>query len=131
MTFRTGIDILEIERIRKLMTTSEARFLSRHFTEQEVRYCRSRSDPAVHFAGRLAAKEAMYKALHLSWKKGFSWKQIEILPSQEGFPVVQLHSDIQTIFQSSGFVKSEISISHTKFYAAASALIWSFDRLPG
>lgn len=124
MILRTGIDIVEIKRLEVLIEKRGYCFLRRHFSENEIDYCRSKPRPAVHFAGRLAAKEAVYKALSLRWETGFSWKNIEICETEQGRPEVVLIEKIQVYFEKSGFQGIEISISHTKEYAAATALVW-------
>ncbi|MGH2495748.1 MAG: holo-ACP synthase, partial [Ktedonobacteraceae bacterium] len=55
-----GIDIIEVERVRKVFERHGERFLKRVFTEMEIRQCR---DKATRLAGRFAAKEAISKAL--------------------------------------------------------------------
>lgn len=124
MIFRSGIDIVEVRRISALMEKSGDRFLHRHFTDEEIRFCRGKSRSVVHFAGNFTAKEAVCKALHMSWGSGFSWKNIEIRHEIPGYPVVVLSDTAQAIFRDAGLSQIEISIAHTELYAVASAVAW-------
>jgi holo-[acyl-carrier protein] synthase len=120
----TGIDIIEVSRIRRLMESSGDRFLRHHFTPDEISYCRSKKNSCVHFAGRMAAKEAVYKALRMEWGTGFTWKNIEILGRSDGAPGVFLRGPAAQALEDSLFEELEISLSHTDQYAAATALAW-------
>ena len=81
-----GIDIIEIERIQQSIDEYGDRFLSKLFTENEIRYCRSKKFPAQHFAARFAAKEALSKAIATGWAGEFEWKNVEIVNSTAGKP---------------------------------------------
>ena len=112
-----GTDIVEINRIRSNLKNKKSRFLNRIFTQLEVDYCNSKSNPSIHFAGKFAAKEAVKKAV-LSTKKinQISLKDIEIL-SNCGDPKVSIKGNIE-IFHS-----IEVSISHTDSIATATAIL--------
>ena len=66
MILGIGTDIIEIDRIQKVIDRHGERFLSKLFTEKERAYCHRYRDPIAHFAGRFAAKEAILKALELA-----------------------------------------------------------------
>ena len=68
-----GLDATEIDRIADSIERYGERFLRRIFTESEVAYCMRRRVPAIHFAGRFAAKEAAMKALGTGWSRGVRW----------------------------------------------------------
>ncbi len=58
-----GTDIVEVSRIRKMIDSKGDRFLSHIYDKIEVEYCSARVNPALHYAGRFSAKEAVKKAL--------------------------------------------------------------------
>ena len=62
-TVGTGTDIVSVARIAALYRTAGDRFLRRWFTDDEIDYCTSRARPELHLAARMAAKEAVLKAL--------------------------------------------------------------------
>ena len=109
-----GTDILEVSRIKKNIESKKDRFLNRIFTEKEIEYCRSKSNPAIHYMGRFAAKEAIKKAVLSSRLiSRISMKEIEIV-SEEGIPRVNITSLSNLI---------RLSISHTDNFATATAII--------
>jgi len=116
MIFGTGIDIIEVERIHTAIKRWGDDFLHHVFTKNEIAYARKNRYPSEHFAARFAAKEAVLKAI--GDNAHIQWKDIEIQNDKFGRPICILHkkSFKHTIL---------ISISHTKNYAAASAIITS------
>ncbi len=93
-----GVDIVEVRRITALKDRPEGSFLERSFTPAEIDECTGRANPSIHYAGKWAAKEGVYKALRLHWNRPFSWKEIEILSPDScgrGIPQVNLSEQIQ------------------------------------
>ena len=127
MKIKTGIDIIEIERVKKCIEETSGKFCERVYTEKEIEYCENRkAQKYQHYAARFAAKEAVFKAISsmLSDKYDINWNEIEILNDDTGRPYVNiLNHDI---------IKSEdidISISHCKEYAVANAVFTIRDTL--
>ena len=85
-----GTDIVECLRIRRMIEQHGELFLSRVFTEREILYCRDRKQSTEHFAGRWAAKEAVFKCLGTGWQKGMCWTEIEVRNDPSGRPRIQL-----------------------------------------
>ena len=113
--FFIGTDIVEVDRINKLLLRSGELFKNKVFTTLEQNYCDSKSTPSIHYAGRFAAKESIIKAVKSSgYKNPIPFRDIEILPSDSGAPIVDLHFISEW--------ECKVSISHTEFYATASAL---------
>ena len=113
--FFIGTDIVEVYRIYKLLSSSGELFKNRVFTNLEQKYCDSKSSPSIHYAGRFAAKESIIKAVKSSgYKNPIPFKDIEILSSDSGVPIVDLH------FMSGCDCK--VSISHIESHAMAFAL---------
>lgn len=113
MIIGTGIDIIEIPRIRKAVETWGERFLAKVFNPEEIAYAQQHTIPYPHFAGRFAAKEAIYKALG---DRKLSWKDLTIINDSDGKPSCRL-------LNSSFKGRIHLSISHSKFYAVAGAVI--------
>ena len=110
-----GSDIIEVSRVRSLIKSRGQRFLDKIFNNTEQKYCNSKSNPAIHYAGRFAAKEAVMKAIKSSgYNKSISFCSISIINSESGAPFVK------TKFVFSG--SCQITISHTDEYATATAL---------
>ncbi|MCS7160915.1 MAG: holo-ACP synthase [Gemmatales bacterium] len=120
--FGIGTDIVECERIARMLQKHGATFLHRVYTEREIAYCQKRKRAVEHFAGRWAAKEAIFKALGTGWAKGMAWTDIEILPDAQGQPLVQVRAAVHDYMQRVGIEKIFVSISHCRRYATACAL---------
>ena len=111
-----GIDIIEVERIATSIKRWGKGFLNHVFTKEEIAYAQKHRYPNQHFAARFAAKEAVLKAL--GDNAHVHWKDIQITNDKYGRPIC--------IYKDKGFKnKILISISHTKNYAVASAIITS------
>lgn len=115
-----GVDIVEIDRIRRAMDKHE-NFADRLFTSEEQAYCRSRARPALHFAVRFAAKEAVSKALG-SGKRGMKWTDIEIRRDRLGKPYVHLSGGAASVAAEKGIIDVAISLSFGRNSAVASAV---------
>ena len=113
-----GTDLVDIDRIKISIEKYQIKFLDRVFSAEEQEYCQSKSNPAIHYAGRFAAKEAIKKALLSSGiVSNIDFAAIEILSSESGAPEVQLdHPQLDQI-------TCEVSISHTDDTAIAFALV--------
>lgn len=120
MKVRTGVDIIEIERVKDSIEDTNGKFCERVFTKKEIEYCESKkSQKYQHYAARFAAKEAVLKAISQLLKSKFDieWKEIEILNDKNGRPYVNLLKEEINI------TDIDISISHCKTYAVASVVI--------
>jgi holo-[acyl-carrier protein] synthase len=120
----TGIDLVAIQRIEKCITTFGDRFLNKIFTEAEIGWCKSRACPAVHFAGRWAAKEAFFKAIPLSCQSAVSWKSVQILSLKgSGGPVIEICSrELKERLSRESIVSLHVSISHDEAFCIAFVL---------
>ena len=111
----TGVDIIEIPRIKQTFDRYGERFLKRVFTPDEIAYCRGR---APNLAGRFAAKEATMKALGTGGR-GVSWKDIEVIRAESGAPSVKLHGRAKARAERLQVVEISLSISHSREFAVA------------
>ncbi|MCF8240281.1 MAG: holo-ACP synthase [Melioribacteraceae bacterium] len=123
MVFGVGIDIIEIERIKKSVDKFEELFLNKLFTESEIEYCLSKKNKYQHLAARFAAKEAIAKALATGWSKGFRWKDIEIINELNGLPKVTLYGALQKFLGTDKSLK--ITMSHSENYVACFAILYA------
>jgi holo-[acyl-carrier protein] synthase len=118
---RVGIDLIEIARVRRALERHGDGFRERCFTESERAYCDSKPNPAQHYAGRFAAKEAVGKALGSGVY--FTWREIEI----RGRPKPGVHLSGRTALYAErvGAGQIELSMTHSQELAAAVALVVS------
>ncbi len=118
-----GIDIAEIARIRNSLARFGETFAEKVFTLQERREAALRKDPAVYYAGRWAAKEAVSKALGCGMGGKCSWLDVETLNNASGSPEIVLSGQARRTFESLGADAVHISISHEASYAVASVIL--------
>ena len=119
----TGVDIVETARIRDSLDKFGERFLNRCFWPGEVAYCNGMKFPALHFAARFAAKEAISKAFGTGIGHQLGWKDMEIRKRDSGEPYVALHGKGEELAKARGVTDVFVSLSHCKDYAAAQAVI--------
>jgi holo-[acyl-carrier protein] synthase len=119
----TGVDIVETARIQDSLEKFGERFLNRCFWPEEVAYCNSMKFPALHFAARFAAKEAISKAFGTGIGHHLGWKDMEIRKRESGKPYTVLHGKGEELAQTRGVIEVLVSLSHSKDYAVAQAVI--------
>ncbi|GIG02714.1 holo-ACP synthase [Catellatospora citrea] len=130
MNGSVGTDIVSVARIAKLMDRRGDQFLRRWFTPGEVAYCVGKAVPSRHVAARLAAKEAVVKALPFGWTGAVPWRMVEILSGRHGAPAVQLSGTMLAEAQRAGVVDIQISMSHCDEFATAVAMVTSSAQEP-
>jgi holo-[acyl-carrier protein] synthase len=117
-----GTDITECLRIAQMIERHGELFITRVYTPAEIQYCQSRKQATQHFAGRWAAKEAVLKAVGTGWRRGISWRDVEILNQRGGKPIVALHAGVRDVAEEMGVGQILVSISHCRSHATAYAL---------
>ena len=117
-----GTDIVEVDRIAKMIADHGDHFLERVFTPSEIAHCHPRRKSAPHYAGRWAAKEAVMKVLGTGFTNEVGWTEIEVCVKPSGQPFVLLHGSTQTVALRLGITEILVTISHTSSYATATAI---------
>jgi len=117
---RVGVDLIEIERIRRALERYPG-FRERCFTEAERAYCDSRKNPAQHYAGRFAGKEAGGKALGFGVARAFAWRDVEIVGRPK--PGVRLHGRLDAWSKHVGAGAIDLSMTHSRELAQAVAVV--------
>jgi holo-[acyl-carrier protein] synthase len=116
---RVGVDLIEIDRVRRALERHGDGFRDRCFTAGERAYCDSKANPAQHYAGRFAAKEAVGKALGTGVY--FTWKEIEIRGRPK--PGVALSGRTARAAERLGATHIELSMTHSRELAAAVVVV--------
>lgn len=126
---KTGIDIIEVERIKKAIEEMGENFLSRIFTDNEIQYCsKSEAMKYQHFAARFAVKEAVFKAIseYIKGREDALWKNIEVYNLESGKPYInieKLSKNIEKTIDNIHINDIDISISHIKDLAVANVVV--------
>ena len=118
-----GLDATDIDRIADTIERHGERFLRRIFTDGEVDYCLRRRVPAIHFAGRFAAKEAAMKALGTGHSQGVLWRDVEVV-RRGGPPQLALHGGAERRFRAIGGRRSLLTITHSDDLALAEVMLF-------
>jgi holo-[acyl-carrier protein] synthase len=120
----TGIDLVENARVQEMIEKWGARFRDRVFCPAEQAYCEQKRQPWPHYAGRFAVKEAVAKAFSTGIGKHVNWLDIEITRCpQSGAPSVVLSGPAADLAVARGVREVKISLSHTRHYAVAQAIL--------
>src|SRR4030043_842467 len=128
MIFGSGIDIVNSERIERLMGRWGDHFLSRVYTEREISRCQRRSRPSECFAIRFAAKEAFLKAIGSGLRNGIQWTDIEVENDPMGKPLLSIHRKAKEVLQTHGIERTFLTLSHDRPYAVAYVLLEGRDH---
>lgn len=116
-----GVDIVEIERMRKILRRSPG-FARRVFSAEECTYCESTSLPEAHYATRFAAKEAVLKALGTGFSCGVKPRDIEVKRTSKGRPYAVLSGRAKEVAAELGVRELPLSLSYTHAEAVACAM---------
>jgi holo-[acyl-carrier protein] synthase len=123
MIVGTGIDIAEVPRMAQAIERFGQRFLTRVFTEGEIRYCDSKANRIERYAARFAAKEAGMKALGTGWSHGVRWRDIEVLRQPGGRPTLAFHGRAGEFASRLGVGNIALSLTHTADEAMAQVIL--------
>ena len=108
-----GIDLAEVDRIRKAIERHGRRFTDRIYTATEIAYVERKANRYERYAARFAAKEAGMKAIGTGWKRGVSWQDFEVTNLPSGRPTLRFHGVAAQIADSLGVRNIALSLTHT------------------
>ncbi len=108
-----GLDLVELHRLRGVLERHPSRFLTRHFTPEEVAYCRAQRDPIPSLAARFAAKEAFQKC----WPEPHGWRDVWVVRNDDAPHLAWSRSLAQAMAQQN--LVAHLSLSHSRDHAAA------------
>jgi holo-[acyl-carrier protein] synthase len=112
---RTGVDMIEVNRVARAINRHGDRFFRRFYTDRELAYCGGHIGA---LAARFAAKEAVAKALGTGIGD-VRWVDIEIVNGSRGEPDLVLHDAALILADELGLETWSISLSHTREHAIA------------
>jgi holo-[acyl-carrier protein] synthase len=119
-----GIDLIDLERVRSLLASKGETAMRRFFSEGERDYLATRTDATGHAAARIAAKEAVYKAMQsLQGARAIGWREIEVSRDAKGKPAIALHGLAARLSDESGGLRIQVSLTHSATSAGAIAIV--------
>ena|ERR1041384_3356849 len=123
MIVGTGVDLIEIERVKQAHLKHGVRFLKRLFTPAETQYCLRKKDPYPSLAGRFAAKEAVIKAFGQGFGGRWKWVHIEVVREKSGKPTLKLSGILEKLRLQRKIKALHLSIAHSKRDAVATVIL--------
>jgi len=120
-----GIDLAEVDRIRKAIERHGRRFTDRIYTVAEIAYVERKANRYERYAARFAAKEAAMKAIGTGWNHGVTWRDVEICRQPGRRPTIAFHGKAAEFAAKLGAVHIALSLSHTREYAIAQVILES------
>ena len=118
MIFGTGIDIIEVTRIQKVLERGIG-FKEKVFTRGEIDYCEEKKNKYQHYAARFSAKEAFLKAIGTGWRFGIGFTDIEVYHDEFGRPLIRLYGKAEEHVKNNKITQVHVSLSHLKETACA------------
>ena len=120
MVVGIGMDLVEIERVERMIASLGDRMFARLFSAREASYIRGKPLPAQHAAVRLAAKEATFKALAGNeLARRISWRDVEVVSDNLGIPSIRLHGVAEERASEMAVSTIHVSLTHTRSVAGA------------
>ena len=117
-----GTQVIDCLRVRKLIDEHGERFLAQVYTHREQLFCRDRSHTTEHYAALWAAKEAVFRSLGTTWRKGTAWTDVEILCDNPVEPAVVLTGPTRELLSTRGVRNVLVSMAHCRSFASATAI---------
>ena len=119
-----GVDLVDLERVARLLSNKGEHAMQKFFTDEERAYLGTRPDPTGHAGARIAAKEAVYKALQsLPGARGVGWREIEVTRDDDGRPAIRLHGLAARLAEENGGLVVQVSLTHSAASAGAIAMV--------
>ena len=123
MIIGTGIDIVELSRIKSAYDRWGAQFAERILASDEFDILKKRKEVYSYLGSRFAAKEAFLKALGTGYADGISWQDIKIERVEGDRPSIKVAGRAREIMDQIGAINIHLSISHEKKYAVAQVIL--------
>ncbi|MFA5182990.1 MAG: holo-ACP synthase [Syntrophales bacterium] len=118
-----GIDLVEIDRMHKIIDRWGDKFIRKVFADEEISYCERHVLPAMHFAARFAAKEACLKALGIGLGMGVGLKEIWVSRSDQGVPSLNFADKARVLTEKQAVRGAHLSLTHTRRHAMAMVVL--------
>ena len=123
MILGTGVDIVELARMRSAWERWGERFAERLLTASESAEFGRRKDKAAFLASRFAAKEAFLKALGTGYADGISWQEMAVCRPDGKRPQLTITGQARRLMEGMGATAAHLSISHERNYAVAQVIL--------
>jgi holo-[acyl-carrier protein] synthase len=117
-----GTQVMECARVRGLIDQHGETFLKQVYTTREVAYCNTKKQSTEQFTALWAAKEAVFRTLGLTWKRGMNWADIEVICENGGAPEVAVTGPTREMMVIRGATRIMVTMAHCRTFATATAI---------
>ena len=114
MIVAVGLDLVEIERVRRAYAAHATRFVARCFTAEEAAFAFARRDPVPALAARFAAKEAFQK----TWPERLGWRDVGVVRREGEAPTLAFAPAVAGRMEREGW-RAHLTLTHARDHAAA------------
>jgi holo-[acyl-carrier protein] synthase len=117
-----GTQVMECLRVRKLIDRHGETFLTQVYTDRELRFCNGRTHSTEHFTAIWAAKEAVFRSLGTTWRRGTSWTDVEVVCENGGGPRVVVSGATRELMAARGAGSILLTMAHCRMFATATSI---------
>jgi holo-[acyl-carrier protein] synthase len=117
-----GTQVMECARVRQLLDEHADAFLRQVYTDREVRFCNSRKQTTEQFTALWAAKEAVFRALGTTWKRGMNWADVEIVCDPGAPPHAVVSGATRELLTAKGINQILLTMAFCRTFATATAV---------
>jgi holo-[acyl-carrier protein] synthase len=117
-----GTQVMECVRVRQLIDEHTDAFLKQMYTDREVRYCNSKKQTTEQFTALWAAKEAVFRALGTTWRRGMNWRDVEVVCENGGTPHVVVSGPTRELMAARGVNHVLLTMAFCRAFATATAV---------
>jgi holo-[acyl-carrier protein] synthase len=123
MIYGIGIDVLEPQRVERLVKKYGEHFARRVLTPLEWPAYLKTVRPVLFLANRFAAKEAFSKAMGTGFRYPVTLQCISVVQNKAGKPGFEFHPRLDALVKSCGIIGHHLTISDEKSLACACVVL--------
>ena len=117
-----GTQVMECARVRQLLDEHADAFLRQVYTDREVRFCNDKKQTTEQYTALWAAKEAVFRALGTTWKRGMSWTDVEVVSDNGGPPHAVVSGATRELMAARGVNHVLLTMAFCRSFATATAV---------
>ena len=117
-----GTQVMECARVRQLLAEHADAFLKQVYTDREVRFCNGKKQTTEQYTALWAAKEAVFRALGTTWKRGMSWTDVEVVSDNGGPPHAVVSGATRELMAARGVNHVLLTMAFCRSFATATAV---------
>lgn len=117
-----GTQVMECTRVRKLIDRHGEAFLQQVYTAREAAFCNARAHATEHFTAIWAAKEAVFRSLGTTWRRGMDWREVEVVCENGGGPQVVVCGATAELMATRAAGTILLTMAHCRLFATATCI---------